>query len=544
MDKIQKFLTKFYRGVGTSRGKRLAGYAERGEWARLQAESISSVTCYQNSYAYFRDALVVDVARKLLLPGDADRRRAAAVSTFWASEAQCAQTNVRLDRFLRLQGPFEPSDERVIHFISGWRKILKKRLGTAPKGYELTPRFSGGSTLSDAGKLITIPDKMSSTPTVYASSFDVAYDACKSTPFERMWEVACANRFFTVPKDSSKDRGCCVEASINVALQLDVGRILKRRYHEAYGVDLRHAQSLHRRLARDASAGLRDLITVDLSNASDTISRKLIELVLPSDWFALLNSLRAARTTIDKQVVYLEKFSSMGNGFTFELETWLFRSLLEALGASEAYVYGDDIITTSSLQRDLMGALAFFGFTPNKKKTFCEGPFRESCGGDFFDGKPVRAHFLKEIPDEPQKWLSLANGLRRVDPDLHLLSAAWWFCVDQLPSDWRNFGPSDLGDGLLHVPDAMHHARMRDLSPKSLKRLGVGSTPVLCFRAKVPVSRRYSLGEYWKPEVAMKAGALGVPSDVTTRGDVIGYKTAYLPAWGVNDPQAGFERFA
>ena len=237
-------------------------------------------------------------------------------------------------------------------------------------------------------------------------------------------------------------------------MQLAAGAIIKARYKTAYGVDLGEAQDTHRRLSQEASIH-GHLATIDLSNASDTVSRNLVKLLLPTAWYTLLNSLRAPLTEIDGRTVWLEKFSSMGNGFTFELETLIFMSMMVALGCTSCAAYGDDMIVETEKASAVIAALKFFGFTPNIKKTFVEGPFRESCGGDFFNGVPVRAHYLKEPPDEPQKWIELANGLRRADPSGRWTAAAWWFCVDQVPTDWRNFGPASLvGVSVFHSEDA------------------------------------------------------------------------------------------
>ena len=544
MDQVRKFLSKVYRGVGSARAMRLHRLLDSGEWALLQKERMSSPSVYQNAQAYLKDALVVELTRKLLLPGDSDARRRKAVETFWASETQCADTNRRLHPYLTQQWFNRPCELRVANFINSWRKEMKRALGPAPKNWRLTPRFSGGSTLSDVGKLITIPDKMSSLQTVTARAIGIADDALYGTPLAGAAQVVIANRFFTVPKDSEKDRGCCVEPSINVALQLDVGRLMKARYRESYQVDLAQAQPLHRKLAQRASSGELDLVTVDLSNASDTVAKVLVEILLPSDWFALLNSLRSHSTEIDGQIVLNHKFSSMGNGFTFELETFIFRSLMATLGCKQAFAYGDDLICERERADDLLAALGYFGFTPNVNKTFCEGPFRESCGGDFFDGQPVRAHYLKELPDEPQKWLALANGLRRADPSMLWLHAAWRYCVDQLPTDWRNYGPESLGDTVVHVDEPERHTTMRQLHPHMRELVWCPSffdAKAPHYRTKIPVSRKYALGAYWSERIAMIAGALGVPEFVSTRDDVIGYKTEYVIAYGVKDPQAGFD---
>ena len=125
----------------------------------------------------------------------------------------------------------------------------------------------------------------------------------------------------------------------------------------------------------------------------------------------------------------------MGNGFTFELETILFRTLMKVITNYDVRVFGDDIIIDSGSAPLALKVLEWAGFRINEKKSFCEGPFRESCGGDYFEGVAVRGHFLEEIPDAPQNWVALANGLHRVGLGR---TAAWYFCVDQVPSDWRN----------------------------------------------------------------------------------------------------------
>ena len=326
MDKVIKFLGKYYLGLGSPHALVLKKHLDAGEWTALQQGYDIKPSSYTNASDYFVDACANDVARKLLLQGDSATRRQKAVDTFKSCEAQNASTNANLSRFIRNQGPFRPQDEPVIAFIRQWRKELKKALGKAP--FVLDYRFSGGSTLSDKGKLTTIPDKMSSVPTVYARSRALTLPLIRGTPLSRSSpDVVRGNRFFTVPKDSVKDRGCCVESSLNVGFQLSVGARMKTRYKQHYKVDLLHAQPLHRELAELASrTGV--YATIDLSNASDTVARKLIELLLPSDWWELLNSLRAPTTELDGQIYWLEKFSSMGNGFTFELETFFVSILM------------------------------------------------------------------------------------------------------------------------------------------------------------------------------------------------------------------------
>lgn len=377
--------------------------------------------------------------------------------------------------------------------------------------------------MSDRGRQTTIPDKMSSLPTWYASSVTaLLHDhMVMGTPIPPVFKTVRGNDFFTVPKDSRRDRGCCMEASGPLMLQLSIGKLLKARYRNVYKVDLRQAKPLHQKLAQRASMD-GSLATIDLSNASDTLCKELVAALLPEDWFELLNSLRAPFTKIGPRSVRLEKFSSMGNGFTFELETILFRTLCDVLTRGTVSVFGDDIVCPLRDSDVVIAALKFFGFVPNTKKTFCDGMFRESCGGDFFNGVPVRPHFLEEPPDEPQKWIGLANGLARVGLSR---SAAWWYAVDQVPASYRVFGPSHLGDLVINDDEAKPFLRWHKATARQEPYWAIN----------VPVTRTFRLEEHFPMRVVVCAATLGVKPDVAVRKSVIGYRRGYVLAYGVND---------
>ena len=535
MNQVQVLLSKLYRGIGSARSKRLDTLVRRGEWDLLQQEVLSHPTVYRYSECYYRDALAVEVARKLLLPGSSEPRRAAAVATFWASEHQCLATNLRLDRFVDLRGPFCASDEKLITFIGRWRSIVRRVLGKPPA--LLTPRFSAGSTLSDHGKRVTIPDKISSEPTFYAGSDLNLQHHLNGTPYfcaPVRW--VRANRFFTVPKDSSKDRGCCVEASLAVSLQLDAGLHITRRIERAYKVDMKRVPEYHNWLAQLASRH-GTFATIDLSNASDTVASRLIELILPSDWYALLNSLRAKWTEVEGRRVLLNKFSSMGNGFTFPLETLVFRTLAEAVGSNCASVFGDDIVIESEKGADLVAALRYFGFTPNSKKSFLWGPFRESCGGDYFEGRSVRPFYLKKVPVEPQQWIAVANGLRRADPELKYARAAWRYAVDQIPVQCRVFASDPGLTGHSDDPANPHNCwgdlAIYDPSAKPVKRRvrangHVEAHEAWCWRVVQTTHHHFSLTQHFPPDVAFIAASMGVPDRVIPRDSIKGYRLGWV----------------
>jgi hypothetical protein len=273
-----------------------------------------------------------------------------------------------------------------------------------------------------------------------------------------------------VDKDALKKRGISSQPSINIAYQLAIGRSLRRRLLVRQGINLDSLQHVHRRKAREASLSGADA-TIDLSNASDTEARRAVQLLFSREWFSLLNSTRVPFTIFKGKRLYLEKFSGMGNGYTFELETITFLAIARvACGGSKGVsVYGDDIIVPADKAKNVLIALRFFGFTPNPRKTFVSGAFRESCGGDYFLGDAVRPHFQEIEPSTPQEWISLANGLRRIwydektdhfDPRI---LKAWLMCLEYIPTHIRACrGPSALGDIVIHDKPHRWQSRRKD----------------------------------------------------------------------------------
>lgn len=166
-------------------------------------------------------------------------------------------------------------------------------------------------------------------------------------------------------------------------------------------------------LARLASR-LGHLATIDLSAASDSISLALCELLFEDDWLQVLLDLRSPTGTMpDGSKIVYEKISSMGNGYTFEIETLIFAALAQAVcgGMRSVSVYGDDIIIPSEHYQQLVDLLAFAGFATNVEKTFHTGFFRESCGGHFFNGVDVKPFYIESLPTCLPECVELHNQI-------------------------------------------------------------------------------------------------------------------------------------
>lgn len=437
-----------------------------GEWDDFLAMRVSPGNYLDTSLGalkYFKDAQAVDLLRKFPSLPTRVNKRAVAVENFWLAEQQCARTNRFLKPFVENFG-YDATTIKLVPFIEKVQRLVKRILGPLPA--DLGLRFGPGATFESKGhrfaSSLTAADKMTMElhctteavdllPYVYKTAWGRAVIASDRSGHR----CVQGNRFTTVPKDATKDRGICIEPGVNVSLQLAVGQLIRKRLRR-FGIDLNQGQDLHRALARLGS-DCNEVATMDLSNASDTVSLYLVKLLLPEEWYDLLASLRSPFTQVNGRWVRLEKFSSMGNGFTFELETLIFGTLVAiacrgTLGKN-VFVYGDDIIYPSGEALSVERCLRLFGFTPNPKKSFSSGPFRESCGGDYFLGFPVRPFYWDSEPNEPASWISVINGLRRATSQVAggFGRRARNRALANLPANVRKCrGPEILGDLVIH----------------------------------------------------------------------------------------------
>lgn len=265
----------------------------------------------------------------------------------------------------------------------------------------------------------------------------------------------------TVPKDAFIDRVIAIEPDMNMFVQKGFGGFIRGRLKHV-GIDL-DDQSLNQRLAQSASLG--GLATLDLASASDTISYELVKELLPSDWFEALLSCRCHESRLPSgEIIQLQKFSSMGNGYTFELESLIFWALCSAVCSEtigreglRVAVYGDDLIVTVSDYPSVVSLLEFSGFTVNLKKSYADGPYRESCGKHYFHGHDVTPITITKEITHASKLLLICNNLVRWSVrrgrGLYRHSSvrsSYRFCVGNLPDHLRRPKlPDGYGDGAL-----------------------------------------------------------------------------------------------
>jgi hypothetical protein len=358
-------------------------------------ECLANLTCnplhYQDHQHFADDYLATNLMKKSPnLPLAIDKHDVA-LKAFWSSEEVCRETNERL--FAIPRGGLPPKVEQartLIHNILGPLTIDDLRY------VEDHFRFGPGATTSVTGVGSVTSDKYDAEMHLTSE----LYPFYKAILGQAWWDhtrptIVEGNKFTSVPKTALTNRGICVEPHLNIFVQLGIGALLRKRLRRL-GVDLTDQtrnQEFARRAYRDG------LATIDLSKASDSVAYATVICLLPPDWVQLLEIARSPATFIAGEYVTLEKFSSMGNGYTFELESLIFAALAHVCNPGQSddiAVYGDDIIVPAQGASCLIEALESLGFKVNESKSFLAGNFFESCGRDFFQGIPVRPFFLKK----------------------------------------------------------------------------------------------------------------------------------------------------
>jgi len=349
--------------------------------------------------------------------GDASVTREAALRSFERGERLCRITNKRLDHFYIQRDRIDPDLNLMINRAE---RYIRNVLGDYDSFHEEIPfhvKVTAGATATSSRRNSipffrfrrTIDVTPRCVPYLKAAYQYFGY------PVPRIRSTLC-NRLDVVPKNCRTDRMIACEPAGNLPFQLAFDSYVKQRLRKHAGIDLRD-QSRNNELARLGSIH-GGFATVDLSLASDTVAMNTVAWLLPEPWFQFLCDVRSPFYSFEKNGADMQKyakFSSMGNGATFALETLLFASFAYATGSKTVSVYGDDIIVDTDCTDKLFRLLRFFGFIPNVEKSFSAGPFRESCGGNFYEGVDITPFYIRTT--EPWDLPSLChnvNGLSAI----------------------------------------------------------------------------------------------------------------------------------
>jgi hypothetical protein len=428
--------------------------------------------------AIAHDYLASQLTLKYCDPSDkegAQNRKDKAIAKFMKAEEMCRLTN------LRLKSSFKPKFQDRFDvgpiFFRAQRKIADLlRVCECPKGCSCIESlcndycdFGPGGTTSRSRRNGDKSCKFIGNNETTSGNLALALASLNARP---LWlrglleegatiVINDRDKIVTVPKNSEIDRVICSQPDLNVFTQKGYGKLLRRRL-KTVGIDLDN-QEVNQDFARLGSL-FENLATIDLSMASDTLSIELVRQLLPCDWYLALEQCRVPETVLPCGTVHTyHKFSAMGNGYTFELETLIFWALVsactEACGTKDrrVSVYGDDIICPVDTVHLVEDVLDYCGFVFNSDKSFWDSPFRESCGKHFFEGVDVTPFYVRRPVDSVEELFLLHNNVWRwVQRMKKFISAVrlrcWWSFLDYLqslvPKAYKECRlPDGFGDG-------------------------------------------------------------------------------------------------
>lgn len=429
---------------------KIEGDLRRGDLSACQHPSVTdklsnaknkgdmSTTDFRQLYQFY------SLTKKLALPGNEKLCKENGYAKLLAGEASCKVTNMTMEA--RVSSNFALFDRVKV--------IIQEIIGNVPinlfTGTEV--KFGPGSTVncnnrsfSETGLFYKLTDRLivperakyylaalvSSNPnwvSMLATHYrtqkneDESYLTYEMRVFKKHFLIvpdSFPSRIGFVPKDSEEFRTIGIEMNGLMPLQMCIGDHFSRKLLSKAGINL-NSQERNRHLAKLAK--LFGLATIDLKNASGSISLLLVKALFPVEWYCLIEACRSSHGSASgKQTIEYEMVSSMGNGFTFELESLIFYALAKATCEDEGVsdfeckksltVFGDDIILPQRCASTFMQNLTLFGFTANKEKSFIKGFFFESCGSDYYNGTDVRPFFLKRTVSTLKDFYFLLNSL-------------------------------------------------------------------------------------------------------------------------------------
>lgn len=408
-----KFVQSYLRDLDCPRSLTvwlLFKYREYDQIATLEIDPLQ----YENASSFEPSFRATKFLSKASFLKTTFNRTEVALAGFKSAEELCRITN---HTYL--------TDRNIPDQYAGLLMRIRRKIGSVLGDFDTEEFFDscgwGPGVTQSLKKDYSIPNKFHREGEITRAAYDLVYASARLA-YPRWFSnlnpviVPSRNHVITVPKNAKTDRTIAVEPGLNLWFQKGCGRMIRSRL-QRNGVNLNDASRNQFWAKHGSSYG--NIATVDFSSASDTISRKLVEWLLPPDWFCVLESLRCTGGKLrDGSLFTYEKFSSMGNGFTFELESLIF--FCTALVVSDELglcrdvvsVFGDDVTIDTqafSLYQEVCNVM---GFTVNSRKSYYTGAFREACGAYYFDGIDVKPYFFKkEFYDEATLYV-VANSVR------------------------------------------------------------------------------------------------------------------------------------
>jgi hypothetical protein len=380
----------------------------------------------------------------------------------------------------------------------------------------------------------------------------------QSSCFDRMTHESLPARVCLVPKDSRGPRLISCEPVDFQWVQQGLGAaIVKLVEGHVLTKDAVHFTNQRYNQAGALIGSWNGLYaTLDLKEASDRVSLRLVRLLFPPHISEYLEACRSSATELpDGTVLQLRKFAPMGSCLCFPIMALTIWAILSA-GAPDAFVtripqpggkpvkvtgsilvYGDDVIVPTEFAGDAIELLESFGLKVNRDKSCIKGSFRESCGADAFKGvdvTPIRIRTAWSSAPSAEtytSWVAYANAYWNMG-----YYDTYDYIVGLLADSYSPLATKDLNlscPSLPYVPDNARGPRVRNYTPSdpakpAYQRL---EYKVLCVKSPVEVHtlNGWSMLLRWFAEHANKANRAN-----TVREDTVDYSTRLPLSMGIH----------
>nr|UJQ85409.1 MAG: hypothetical protein 3 [Leviviridae sp.] len=315
------------------------------------------------------------------------------------------------------------------------------------------------------------------------------------------------SKLIAVPKTTKTPRLIACEPLAHQWCQQLMMKFLVTRLEKIFGRDFITIkdQSPSRAMATRASLN-GDLVTVDLSSASDRLSCWAVERFWAKNP-SVLEALHACRTRWVKDEILpnqparflkLKKFATQGSAVTFPMQSIFFlacclavmpkqRTLKEYQRRyrNDIRVFGDDIILPRKGYADLVLLLEWLQLKVNVEKSFSRSLFRESCGQDSYQGYDVTPVKSKSIrSDNPSAVASL------LDYSNNLFRKGYWQASENAKSILPSWFSRQLGIVEERDGSGTHSTHAQSRKTKRVGQVVTCSIPSLFDAARLPYEGR------------------------------------------------------
>jgi hypothetical protein len=151
------------------------------------------------------------------------------------------------------------------------------------------------------------------------------------------------------------------------------------------------------------------LATIDMSSASDTITKTLFRELFPNSFVSRVVPLMGTHCQVGNKTQLMQMCSTSGHSLTFIIETIVHYAIARAacnkllrfgceLDSVLVSAYGDDLIIPTEAFELVSEFFRRVGMIVNPDKSFYSGSYRESCGEEYFEGVRSTTFYFPRFP--------------------------------------------------------------------------------------------------------------------------------------------------